>query len=96
MRTASLVLLLALTGACASSPPQVVTPPTLPRAKPVQAMAQCRLPSVAEACRFRPEFARLDLADQLAMIGNCVEVMSAVLYECADKQGRLSEWIEGQ
>lgn len=67
----------------------------MPRAKPVQAMAKCRTPSVTEACRFRPEFANLELADQLAMIGNCIEVTAAVLWECDEKQSRLVEWIEG-
>lgn len=94
MRTAIVALASILIGGCATPPKLDATPPTLPRAKPVQAMQACRTQSVTDACRFRPEFGRLDLADQLAMIGNCVEVMSAVLYECAARQGRLREWIE--
>lgn len=62
--------------------------------KPVLALAACRTQSVTDACKFRPEFGRLELADQLAMIGNCVEVAAAVLHECAEHHGRLREWIE--
>lgn len=65
-----------------------------PRAKPVQALQACRTQSVVEACRFRPEFVNLELADQLAMIGNCVEVTGAVLWDCSAKRDRLAEYIE--
>lgn len=96
MRMAVLVLLSLTIGACASPPPLVEIPPTLPRAKPVQAMAACRTQSVTDACRFRPQFGNLELADQVGMISNCIEVTAAVLWECAGKQGRLVEWIEAE
>ncbi len=94
MRKALLALLLIPLGGCASSPPPVDTPPTLPRAKPAQALAQCRTQSATDACRFRPEFAQLALKDQLAMLGNCLEVVAVVMWECDEKQRRLAEFIE--
>jgi hypothetical protein len=30
------------------------------------------------------------------MIGNCIEVTAAVLWECAAKQERLRDWIEAE
>ncbi len=96
MRKAVLASLSILIGGCATQPSSRETPPTLPRAKPVQALAACRTQSVADACKFRPEFAQLELADQLAMIGNCIEVTGAVLWECSAKRDRLAEWIESE
>ena len=60
----------------------------------MQALQACRIQSAIDACKFRPEFAQLELPDQLAMIFNCVQVTGAVLWECSEKQGRLAEWIE--
>lgn len=59
-------------------------------------MQACRTQSVVDACKFRPEFSRLELKDQLAMIGNCIEVTGAVLWECSEKHDRLTEWIEAE
>ena len=66
----------------------------MPRAKPVQALQVCRVQSAIDACKFRPEFAQLELADQVAMIANCVEVTGTVLWECSALRDRLAEWIE--
>lgn len=96
MRTASLVLLSLLTGGCADLASLPMIPPTLPRARPVQALQACRTQSVVDACRFRPEFANLRLEDQLAMIGNCTEVTGSVLWECSAKRDRLAEFIEAE
>ncbi len=52
--------------------------------------------SAIDACRYRPEFSRLDLADQLGMISNCIEVTGAVLWECSAKRDRLAEYIEAE
>jgi hypothetical protein len=93
MRMAVLVLLLALNMGCASSPKLDETPPTLPRAKPVQAMAACNTRSVQEACKYRPEFAGMDLAFQLGMIANCTAILADAFYECVEKQDRLAEFI---
>ena len=93
MRLVCLSLLSILTAGCASLSSSPETPPMPPRAKPVQAMQACRTQSAIDACKFRPEFARLELADQLGMIFNCVEVTGAVLWECSEKRDRLAEWI---
>src|SRR5262245_1897596 len=96
MRAVTVALLSMAICGCASRPSSVATPPTLPRAKPVQAMAVCRTQTVTDACKFRPEFRKLELGDQVAMIANCIEVTAAVLWECDEKQKRLAEWVASE
>jgi hypothetical protein len=93
MRTAVLSFVLLAIGGCASQPSFHETPPTPPRAKPSQALQACRTQSAVDACKFRPEFVRLSLADQLGMVRNCIEVTGAVMWECSAKRDRLAEWI---
>lgn len=56
-------------------------------------MEACRTQSAVDACKVRPEFWNLELADQAAMIRNCVEVTADVMWKCAAKNERLVEWI---
>lgn len=65
-----------------------------PRAKPSQALQPCALDKVARACKFRPEFANLELRDKLAMMANCFEIVGPELRECSAKRDRLGEYIQ--
>jgi hypothetical protein len=67
-----------------------------PRVEPVQAMESCNLERVRLACKFRPQFANLEERDKLAMMANCFEIVGPELRACAEKQGRLTEWIRAK
>lgn len=67
-----------------------------PRAKPVQALERPNTDGLVAACKFRPEFARLELDDQLAMIRNCIEVVGPALWTLVEKHDRLADYIEAE
>ncbi len=94
MRMAPLTLFLILIGGCASRPPSVETPPTPPRAAPVQAMESCAVQAVRDACRFRPDFASLTEEEQFAEMRGCFEVIGPKFRECAEKHDGLRDFIQ--
>lgn len=96
MIRASIVSLSILIGGCASVPVSHETPPTLPRAKPVQAMGAPNVDGLVRACKFRPTFRNLLLDEQLAMIRNCLEITGDVLWKTIEKNRRLVEWINDE
>jgi hypothetical protein len=59
----------------------------------VQALEPCQLDKVQRACQFRPEFGRLELRDQLAMMANCFQIVGPELRACSAKRDRLDEYI---
>lgn len=59
-------------------------------------MEACRIESVHDACKFRPEFANLTEDEKLAMMRNCFEIIGPEFRACAEKRARLAEWIKSK
>lgn len=96
MKLATALFVCLMIGACASQPQPPEIPPTLKRAKPLEAMGPSRQEQVVAACKFRPQFRNLEAEDQLALLRNCVEVLGPTMRIEATERQTLVKWIEAE